>query len=253
MTKIKTISGWLAVGLLCLLGVLIYFCVPGFRFSGLFIIGSAGIAACYLVLNIFRKHHKKAGKVLLWILTAILCVGILAAAVTGIIIHRAAAGANAEACEYVIVLGAGVNGTTPSYILSCRLNAAYDYLQANPDVICIVFGGQGPGEDISEAQCMFENLTARGVAADRIWLEDQSTSTQENLQFSLALIEEKTGTRPEKAGLLSNEFHLYRAGRVAQELELDPVGIPAETAWVGLHINYFIREIFAVWYYSLFH
>ena len=98
---------------------------------------------------------------------------------------------------------------------------------------------------------MFEALTSRGIAPERIWLEDRSTSTQENLQFSLALIEEKTGTRPSKAGILSNEFHLYRAGLVAQTLGLEPVGIPAETEWFGLRVNYFLREIFAVWYYAL--
>ena len=78
-------------------------------------------------------------------------------------------------------------------------------------------------------------------------MEEKATSTWENIRFSLDLIEEKTGQRPKTAGIVSNEFHLYRAGLIAKRQQLTGVGIPAETSWVSLRVNYFLREIVAVW------
>ena len=98
---------------------------------------------------------------------------------------------------------------------------------------------------------MFNDLTAKGIAPERIWMEDKSTSTWENIAFSLDLIEEKTGQRPQKAGILSSEYHIFRAGLVARSQNLEAIGIPAKTSWVSLRINYFLREIVAVWYYAL--
>ena len=154
-------------------------------------------------------------------------------------------------CDYIVVLGAGVNGTVPSLSLRERLDAAYRYLLAHPDAVCVVSGGQGNGEDITETQCMFNDLTARGIEESRIWMEDKATNTRENIRFSLDLIEEKTGRRPEQIGLVSSEYHLYRAGLLARAENITSYGIPARTSWVTLRINYFLREIVAVWYYTL--
>ena len=98
---------------------------------------------------------------------------------------------------------------------------------------------------------MFNELVARGIAPDRLWLEDQSTSTWENLKFSLAVIQEKTGEAPGKLALLSSEFHLYRAGLFAREFGLETVGVPAKTTLFFLKVNYFIREAAAIWHYYL--
>ena len=117
--------------------------------------------------------------------------------------------------------------------------------------ICIVSGGQGPGEDITEAKCMYDSLVSRGIDPTRIWQEDKSTSTRENIRFSLALIEENTGSRPAQAAVISNEFHLFRAGLFAKEQGLDMIGVPAKTTWFSLRANYFLREIVAVWYYTI--
>ena len=151
----------------------------------------------------------------------------------------------------MIVLGAGINGSTPSRSLQDRIDAAYAYLTEHPQVQCIVSGGQGPGENLTEAQCMYDHLTAMGIDGSRIWLEDRSTSTLENIEFSLNVIEEKTGSRPDAAGILSSEYHLYRAGLFAKQQGLTAVGIPARTYWRHLFVSYFVREIFAVLYYSI--
>ena len=91
--------------------------------------------------------------------------------------------------DYLIVLGARVNPDgNPSPALQNRLNAAIDYLAANPETIAIASGGQGADEPVSEATCIRDALVAAGVDPDRILVEDQSTSTAENLTFSLALM-----------------------------------------------------------------
>ena len=98
---------------------------------------------------------------------------------------------------------------------------------------------------------MFLQLTARGIDPQRLWLEEQATSTWENLKFSLNLIEEKTGVRPEKIGLLSSEYHLFRAGLFARDCGVEAVGIPAETSWPTIRLNYFLREVAGVWHYII--
>lgn len=249
-TKKKSFWSWLWVLLPVLLGLLVYFGIPGFSFTAYILFGIAAVIACYLLIAALEKLHRKASRLLFWLLTCGLLLGSVAAVITGIPIAKAASAAP-EACRYVIVLGAGINGSVPSLSLRNRLDAACDYLKANPDTICIVSGGQGPGEDLTEALCMFNDLTAKGIAPERIWMEDKSTSTWENIAFSLDLIEEKTGQRPQKAGILSSEYHIYRAGLVARSQNLEAIGIPAKTSWVSLRINYFLREIVAVWYYAL--
>lgn len=243
--------GWLILFILfCLLAVAALN-IRGFAFSGYLFFGCAGLILVYRILHWLKKRKPKLSKILRTLLTIALCAGLLLAAVTGIFVGVAQKGDTETKCRYVIVLGAGVNGTEPSLILSERIHKAYEYLTQNPEVICIVSGGQGPGEEITEAQCMFDRLTAMGIDPQRIWLEDKSTSTRENLRFSMELIEEKTGSRPTQAAVISNEFHLFRASLFAKEQGLDMVGVPAKTTWITLHANYFLREIVAIWYYVI--
>ena len=153
--------------------------------------------------------------------------------------------------ETVIVLGCKVNPTAPSLSLQERIDAAYEYLMDNPNTIAVVSGGQGHDEPMSEAQCIFQHLTAMGISEDRVWMEDKATSTWENLNFSLNLIEEKTGVRPTTIGLLSSEYHLYRAMLQAKAYGVETTGIPATTKWVALRINNYLREVAGVWHYII--
>ena len=115
----------------------------------------------------------------------------------------------------VIVLGAGLNGDQPSLTLIARLQTALDYLNAHPDATVILSGGQGAYETCTEASAMARWLTGRGVDPSRIYLEEQSTDTRENLRFSRLLMDEQ-GLSPPVA-VVSNRFHLYRARLLAQQ------------------------------------
>lgn len=252
MSKLRQHLGWLCCCACVFAGLLIYFAAPFCRFSAMLAFGAAGVFACYQLLQLSKKRHPKLRRVLFAILTVCLFVGMVAAVITGILIGKAAGGDTVAACDYIIVLGAGVDGTVPSLSLQERLDAAYNYLIAHPNAVCVVSGGQGSGELITEAQCMYNTLTAMGINGSRILQEDKATNTRENIAFSLALIEARTGSRPNAIGIVSSEYHLYRADLFAREQGLTSVGIPAKTTMFGLRVNYFLREIAAVWYYWVF-
>lgn len=222
--------------------------VPGFRFS---VILCFAFAALCVVMFLLLKHPTPVTRRIVKCLLILLVIGALAAAVTAGFILSAAHPGERPACRYVIVLGAGVNGTVPSLTLQERINAACHYLTANPEAVAILSGGQGPNEDITEAACMYRELTKLGISAERLIVEDAATSTMENLRFSLDAVEEATGFRPNKVGIISNEYHLFRACRFAQTLDLEAIGIPAKTTWLPLRLNYYLREIAAVWKYLI--
>lgn len=242
---------WLFPAFFMMLGLFFYAAVHGHSFLGLICFGIAGVICCYYLLAILKKSHLTVAKVLQTLLSILLCLGIAIFTITEVIILRASAGSPDTKCQYIVVLGAKVNGTSPSLSLNDRIRVAYTYLSENPDTIAILSGGQGADEGISEAQCMFEQLTARGIDPERLWLEDKATSTWENLNFSLALIEEKTGNRPTSIGLLSSEYHLFRASLFAADCGVEAIGIPAATSWFSIRVNYFLREVAGVWHYLI--
>lgn len=242
---------WIVPVIFAVLGVFFLTFVHGHSFLGLVCFGIAALCVCYRLLGLLAISHFEAAKVLRTILTSLLCVGLLVFAVTEVIILRGSRGDPEGDFQYLVVLGAKVNGTEPSLALRDRINAAGEYLKDHPDVIAVLSGGQGPDEGIPEADCMFRELVEMGIDPDRLWLEDKSTSTWENLNFSLNIIEEKTGERPDHIGLLSSEYHLFRAGLFARECGVTASGVPAPTTWFTLRLNYFLREAAGVWHYLI--
>lgn len=233
------------------LSVFFYTAVRGYSFSGLICLALAGLITCYYLLSMMKKRHFRAAKVLRRVLNAIVCLGLIIVTVTGSFIVDAAQGAEENDCDYVVVLGCRVYDDGPSLSLQDRIRAAYEYLTAHPKAICIVTGGQGEDEPMTEAQCLYDHLTDLGIDGNRIWLEEAATSTWENMVFSLDLIQEKTGTRPESIGLLSSEYHLFRASLFAKDCGVTAIGIPAKTSRVSLRINNYLREIAGVWHYII--
>lgn len=127
---------------------------------------------------------------------------------------------------YMIVLGAKVKtGGIPSLSLKNRLEEAVKYLNKYPHVKVIVSGGQGADEDRTEASVMFKYLQDKGIETNRILIEDQSTSTYENLLFSKELLPKGT----KKITILSNDFHLQRAKYLAESLGFEVDVVVAKT------------------------
>ena len=147
---------------------------------------------------------------------------------------------------YVIVLGAAVYGETPSISLQHRVDRAVTHLKANPAAVAVLSGGQGPGEDISEAECMGRYLKSRGVAESRILLEDRSTSTLENLTFSKAAIESSGGSAG-RVAIVSSPYHLYRAKAMAASLGMEADGLAGSNGYAVYMAGMYLREAVAVW------
>lgn len=163
--------------------------------------------------------------------------------------------------EVLVVLGAQVRGEAPSRALLRRLEAAYRYLRENERTVAVLTGGQGDGEDITEALCMFRYLTEQGIAPERLNLEEASTTTKENLCFASKKIAgyfaaqkeaaafaglEKDDGMGYRTGILSNNFHVYRASLIAHKMGYSKVyPIAARSDW-RLQIHYLVREFFAL-------
>ncbi len=145
--------------------------------------------------------------------------------------------------DYVVVLGAGLRGTTPTNPLKVRIIRAAEYMEDNAGTFLIASGGQGSDEVISEAQCIHDQLVdIYGIEDDRIILEEQSRDTEENLRNSLDII----GDPNASVGIVSNGFHEYRALMIAEHTGYNNVySVPATTLLpVGIH--YIVREFFGV-------
>ena len=136
--------------------------------------------------------------------------------------------------DYIIVLGAQVREDGPSVVLRYRLDAAIEYLNENPNTICIVSGGQGFNEPFSEAEGMADYLIENGIEKSRILLEDESTNTLENIRNSKALMESSYNG----VGIVTNNFHVFRAVQLAKAQGLENVcGIAADSSKIYLPNN----------------
>ena len=162
--------------------------------------------------------------------------------------------------DYVIVLGAQVRKGGPALALRYRLDKAIEYLEANPGTKCVVSGGKGPNEPFPEAQGMAAYLEERGIDSSRIIQESKSTTTEENIRYSLKLIESNTSDSNQAnasnqnsesnvqnltVGVVTNNFHMFRALQIAHNNGLPQTqGIPAGSP-PDMLVNNMVREFFA--------
>ena len=151
--------------------------------------------------------------------------------------------------DALIVLGAAVHGDRVTWVLSNRLDAAYDYAVAHPDTVLVVSGGQGDGESVTEASAMAGYLIRKGLDPARILLEDKAESTAENFAYSKAIVDEKLG--PDASiGFVTTRFHVYRASRVALKEGIQARGLGApDVCYIA--INNFLRECVGICWYTL--
>lgn len=223
-------AGILCLGYYFLLGHSSRF---GLDMSWIWLVGGAifGLAGAACLLKGIPGWIRVAWRVLV-------CAGlILVLTLEGFVI-RGMTQTPPKGLDYLIVLGARVEADGPSPALRRRINATLDYLSENPETWIIASGGQGADEPTTEAECIRNELVAAGIPADRILMENQSTTTAENLQFSKALIAPSDAS----VGLVTNNFHIFRATRLAAKAGIQDVhGLAAEYTGFTLP-HYMIRE-----------
>lgn len=156
-----------------------------------------------------------------------------------------------EGLDAIIVLGAGLNGASPSPILKLRLEKALEYQNENPAAVIVVSGGQGRDEIVSEAAAMKEYLLANGVDSSKILMEDRSGSTKENFVFSREILDEYFEGNEYSVLFVTTGFHVPRAGYYAKKAGLDADSLAS--AGIGYLIPlHYLREYAATAYYCLF-
>lgn len=144
----------------------------------------------------------------------------------------------------VIVLGCRIWGSTPSRALIARTKAASEYLKKNPDAVAILSGGQGSDENLSEAQCMFNIMVEDGIDPQRLYIEDRSTSTDENILFSKKIIEENNLSTD--VAVATTDYHQKRAAMICKKNGLTSASLPSVSGF-NTKATFFTREVFGVW------
>ena len=146
---------------------------------------------------------------------------------------------------HMIILGCSVAGDgTPFPLLRGRIDNAVAFAKMQKEktdssLKYVPSGGQGSDEVISEAGCIKNYLISQGIAESDIIPEDKSTTTQENMRFSLAKIKEDC---PEpRIGFSTSDYHVLRSGIIAGNEGLDAEGTGCRTKWY-FWPNAFIRE-----------
>lgn len=147
-----------------------------------------------------------------------------------------------DGLDYLVVLGAQMKTSGPSKALQYRLDAAIDYLAENPDTYVIVSGGQGSDEHIPEAQGMYDYLVSKGISPEKIVKEDQSKNTFQNLTFSAEYLDKDT----DSVGVVSNNFHVFRAVKIARKAGYQNVHGIAARGEPFLQLNNMMREFLGV-------
>lgn len=202
-------------------------------------------ALVYLLFGIIGKTAKR-------VICVLLALGLVYFIAVEAFIIGSASGDSDTDYDYIIVLGAAVRGDTPSLSLVERMEAARVYMLSHPDTIAIVSGGQGDGENISEAEAMYKWLTAKGIDGSRLIIEGRATSTYENLKFSFEIIKSRAHEADAAVAVVTSEYHIYRAKLLARSLGEEVGGIAADTTYFPIKLNYFIREAFGVTYQWVF-
>lgn len=255
MLKDKENKWPMGIGRLCVVLImallLVWFLLPAFQ--GVVNLGNvAGILLCVLFLWLAGYPGARsclagiwshgAGKVFLSAVSLALGIflvfGVVMSCLMAAAINRPPQGNGT-----VVILGCQVKGTQPSLMLTKRLEAAKGYLDQNPGAVCIPSGGKGNGELVSEAQAMKTWLVGHGIDEARIYLEDQSTDTVENIRNSKEIMEREG--LPQDMILVSDGFHQYRASLIAQKQGVGVGAVSARTPWYTL-ATFWMREIFAL-------
>ncbi|MBO4338857.1 MAG: YdcF family protein [Clostridia bacterium] len=196
------------------------------------------------IQNIVKKlSEKKTGKCVIGVFLALVIIFVSLFSVTLFSVIKAS-GYTAKDETTVIVLGCRVFGKEPSRELIKRSEAAADYLLNNTEAVAILTGGKGEDEDISEAQCLMNLIKEKGIDESRLYLEEKSTTTDENIKFSKEIIE-KNGLS-EDVAIVTTAYNQKRASMTAEKYSLKASSIPSYSGFWSIP-TYFTREVFAVW------
>ena len=198
------------------------------------------ISAFFIIIDLliyFKvfERYRVFKKIFIWVCSIGICIFLV---ILSLIISKMNV-KPVQNLDYIIVLGAQVKESGPSVVLRYRLDRAVSYLKENDNTLVIVSGGQGANEKATEASVMKEYLVNNGINENRIIIEDKSNTTKENLINSKKIIRDN-----KSIGIVTNNFHMYRALLIGKKYKVKAVGIPSKSNSYYLPNN-LLREVFA--------
>lgn len=208
--------------------------------------GLALLSVPIVAFILVRNENRLTGTLLvtLFITQALLGILFLTFLVHALLYARVAGRARGSA---IIILGSGLIGGQVPPLLSARLQTAIDASAARHDGVVapklVPSGAQGPDEPRSEGAAMAEWLQDHGVPASEIIAETKARTTEENLRFSVALLQERMISGPYL--IATNNYHAPRAAMIARDLGIDAHALGSKTAFYFLP-SAFLREFIAV-------
>lgn len=245
---------------LIIIGLAFRFISKSYLILGNVIACIGGVVIIYCILKALEGKFPKTVKLINKVLTYCIVIFCFAFATTeGAIIYGYETGdeeadnAGLEEIEadYLVVLGAGVENTKPSELLRFRLETALEYLKLHPETICIVSGGMTTSTEMSEAECMRRWLVQNGISATHIMKEETAQDTYQNIKFSYAIVN-TSENKNAKVAVVTGDYHVLRAKLMAKLQGYEPIMIGAETESILVKVNYYMREVFALWNRMIF-
>lgn len=247
------------IKILCVIGVILTFlgilCTlyPSASFGVFFFttlgIGILGLTFCKK-MSLINTKYKKIFKIISLFGEIIFGVWFVSFVVIELLIFNGTTSDDEVVFDTLIILGAGIIQDNPSTSFKARLDTAILYLNENQDTIVITTGGYGENEEFSEAYVAYKYLTDNGISSDRIFCEEKSTNTYENILYAKEILgEDYTGN----TSAVSNDFHLFRARQLLKLNDFTPYAIGSKIPnYTALNALYSIREYFSVVKHLLF-
>lgn len=234
-------------GTIAFIGLILALFVYGFTFGTASIV-TVGLFLSFYGLTFATTANRKLG--LLFVLMRVLCsmiliLGVVSFSYIEALIFQSLKSNDHVNIKYAVVLGAGIQGEQPSLTLSRRLDKSIEYLNANPNAQIVASGGFGSKATISEAEVMKRYFVAHGIDEVRVFKEERSTTSDENLKYSQELLSGINGNKPQEILVFTSDYHMFRAKYLAGKYFSKVYGIASETP-TGIMINYAVREYLAV-------
>lgn len=239
---IKKLLIWLGL-ICCVYSVMVVSVISaGHWFNFIFLI----IGAVFILAGLFLKKLCRLPRLAKIIICSVLALCLVNFCAVESRIIKAAHSVPEDNAKWVIILGAKVNRGNVSLEYARRIDAAADYARENPGAVLVTTGGKGPDEPVSEGAAAAKRLIADGIPGERIVIESESTSTEENFRFALALMKSEGYETGDAVVIVSSAFHLYRAGLLAKSCGFENVSFLGVTGKVALLPQYYLREYAAV-------
>ena len=154
-------------------------------------------------------------------------------------------------CDVAIVLGAATSGEEVSPVYRERIkhgiwlyeNGYVDYL--------ILTGGVGEGNEKSDAFVAKQYAVKNGVPEQSVLIEEQSTITEENLEYAKAIMDAHS---MDTAIVVSDPLHMKRAMLMADDYGITAYSSPTPTTMyrsAKTQIPFLARELFFYVGYSI--